>query len=110
MATIALTTDAASGVVTWAGLAAGDDGQVLVVNNRSLVLSAVQAFGSFGGTVSLQVSLDGTNWATLRDTRGNLCDFAAATLVELSSAARFIRPVAGAGVAATTVRLALGGA
>lgn len=109
MATVPYTSGGASGIVEWAGLVAGDDGAVLLVNNRSMVLSAAQAFGAFGGNVSLQGSLDGVNWVTLRDTRGNLCDFAAATLVEISSAARFVRPIAAAGVGATTLRLALGG-
>lgn len=96
-------------IAQWGPLAASVNGDPLRINRRSLVLSAVQVTGTFGGTVSLQGSLDGIDWFVLRDTRGNLCDFTAASLVELSSAVRYVRPVTGVGVVAATVKIALGG-
>jgi hypothetical protein len=97
--------------VVWDTLGSTDTGRPLKVNRRSLVMSAVQVTGPgvFGGTVTLQGSLDGVNWALLRDTRGLPCEWTSPNLVEMSSAVTYVRPVAAFGVSGVTVRIALGG-
>jgi hypothetical protein len=92
-------------------MGSAENGVPLKVNRRALVLSAVQVAGPgvFGGTVTLEGSLDGENWVTLRDTRGLPCEWTSPGLVELSSAVTFVRPKAAFGVSGVTVRIAMGG-
>lgn len=50
--------------------------------------------GTFGGaTVTLQGSLDGTNWATLTDAQGNAISVTSAALEAVTELVRYIRPV-----------------
>lgn len=109
MATIDYVTEETGAV--WNSLGPTDNGRALKINRRSLVMSAVQLTGpvSFGNTVKLEGSLDGSNWFTLRDTRGNPCEFTAPGYAELSSAATYVRPNSMGGLGGVTVRLALGG-
>jgi hypothetical protein len=98
------------GVATWGPLAASVNGETLKVGRKGLVLASAAVTGTFGGTVTLQGSLDGTNWFTLDDTEGNPATFTSAGMVELSTAVPYFRPITGAGVAAATIRLAFGDA
>lgn len=99
------------GSIVWNSLGALDNGETLKINRRSLVMAAVQLSGpvTFGGTVKLEGSLDGTNWVTLRDTRGLPCEWTAPGYAELSSAVTYVRPNSAGGVGGVTVRIALGG-
>lgn len=58
------------------------------------VVGSIQAIGTFGsGTVKLQGSNDGTNWADLKDTAGTAIGLTEAGAAEFSTAMRYIRPL-----------------
>lgn len=58
------------------------------------VFGSLQAIGTFGGgTVKLQGSNDGTNYADLNDVTGTAIGLTAAGAVEFSTTMRYIRPL-----------------
>jgi hypothetical protein len=58
------------------------------------VIGSIQAVGTFGGgTVKLQGSNDGTNWADLNDTSGTAIGLTADGAAEFSTAMQYIRPL-----------------
>ena len=64
---------------------------------------AVGTFGS-GGTVDIQGSNDGTNWALLKDPFGNDLQLnASAPLAALTEATRYVRPLISAGDGTTDI-------
>jgi len=82
---------------TYTGLTASDNGDKLSMANGYGLVGCVQAFSGGGtgfnsGTLTIQVSNDGTNWATLKDLQGTDVTFTAAGLTDFSTAAQFIRP------------------
>lgn len=78
-------------IATWV-LGAGDDGYP--VRYAGAADRTVQIVGTFGGaTVTLQGSLDGTNWATLTDAQGNAISVTSAALEAVTELVRYIRPV-----------------
>ena len=87
----------------WTGLEGNDTGDPLRLTNRGGVVAAIQLTGTFGGTVTMQGSLDGTNWFTLKDTQGNDVSATADALFEVSTAVRHVRPSAGSGVSSVAV-------
>lgn len=112
MATVDFTSDGTvSGkiVAEWSALAANDDGDVMIPQAARPLAGAVQFSGTFGGTVTLQKSNDGVTWYTMKDLDSNDLAVTAAGLYEFSTAALYIRPIAGTGVSAVTVKLVLRG-
>ena len=97
-------------VVTWAALAANDDGAPLKYGQ--LADRTVQVAGTFdGATVVLEGSLDGSHYHTLTDPQGNALSFTAAGLEAVTEAVAFIRPRVtggGAGVALDVLLLLRG--
>lgn len=67
----------------------------------------VQVTGTFGGaTVVLQGSLDGSNWATLKDGAGTAISFTSAGLASVLENVAYVRPSASGGTSQSlTVRL-----
>jgi hypothetical protein len=65
----------------------------------------VQVFGTFGagGSVSIQGSNDGTNWATLNDSNGTALTFTAAGIKQALETAVYIRPKVTAGDGTTSL-------
>jgi hypothetical protein len=62
---------------------------------------SVQVTGTFAaGTVIIEGSNDGTNWAQLNDPQGNVLSFTAAKIEQLLEVTRYMRPrvTAGTGV------------
>lgn len=96
------------GVHLWETLTATDTGAPLEVANRGGAMGSVQMTGTFGGTVTMQVSNDGTNWVTMKDLQGAEIALTAAGMADFTSGARYIRPSAGSGVSDVDVRLYLG--
>jgi len=93
-------------IATWAGLATGDDGASIRYGGAAD--RTVQIVGTFGGaTVTMQGSLDGTNWASLTDVQGNAIAVTAAALESITELVRYIRPVVtgGSGVSVTVMLL-----
>lgn len=65
----------------------------------------VQISGTFGagGSITMQGSLDGTNWFTLTDPQGNNITKTAASLEAISEATPYIRPTVTAGDGTTAI-------
>ena len=103
MPTINSATQHGEGVLsTWPALATNDDGvPVGLIGSGDRTFAAFGTFG--GGTVTLQGSLDGTNWFTLRDPQGANVALTAAGIRSVLEAPSFIRPLVtgGSGVAIT---------
>lgn len=92
--------------VTWAGLLADDDGDV--VDGADYADRSVQIDGTFGGaTVEIQGSNDGTNWYVLTDPQGNLIAKTDVSLEQVSEITRFIRPFIDGGDGTTDVTVTL---
>lgn len=94
-------------VATWTGMAAGDTCTPVGPPYADYSDRSVQMEGSFGGTVTLQGSNDGTNYQSVTDPQGNAIAKSAAALEAISEATLWIRPSPGASVAATTVTLVM---
>lgn len=92
-------------IATWEGLTAGDVGQAIDYVGHAD--RTVQAFGTFNGaTVTLQGSLDGSNWATLNDAQGNAIEITSARLEAVTELPLYIRPSVSAGTGVSvTVKL-----
>lgn len=99
-------------VATWASMAMSDEGQPLELAN--FADRSVQVTGTFGagGSVRIEGSLDGTNYAPLTDPQGNNLDINTAKIEAIVELVRWIRPVvtAGDGTTALTVTMLLKGA
>jgi hypothetical protein len=97
-----------TGVHTWANMANADVGEPL--QSSALADRSVQVFGTFsGGSVTIQGSNDGVNWATLTDLQGNDLVFSTAKIEMITEITRYIRPVvSGAGASLTVVLFAKG--
>lgn len=93
---------------TITGLTANENSDPLPCQKLGGILGTAHAVGSFGGgTVSIQVSLDGTNWFSLKDPFGDLADLTSDSYVEISTAANWIRASAGASVSSVDVAIVL---
>lgn len=89
--------------IEWTGLLNTDDGTPLEMpgsNDRS-----VQVRGTFGagGSLRIEGSNDGANYATLTDPQGNALDFTTAKIEQVSELTRFIRPRITAGDGTTSL-------
>lgn len=85
-------------VITWEALTESDTAIAQIVGGTAGAVGSVQVVGTFGGaTVTIQISNDGTNWATLQDIEGSDVSFTAAGLVDFSTAALYIRASASGG-------------
>ena len=70
---------------------------------------SVQITGTFGtgGTVLIEGSNDGTNYATLNDPQGVAISKTAAGIFEISQIVKFIRPRVSAGDGTTSITVTL---
>jgi type 1 fimbria pilin len=90
---------------SWTGLANGESGAALFLpafSDRTVQISGT--FGA-GGSVTMQGSLDGTNWFTLTDPQGNNITKTAASLEAISEATPYIRPTITAGDGTTSLTI-----
>lgn len=99
-------------VATWADMQFGDDGspiELAMFADRS-----VQVTGTFGagGSVRIEGSINGTDYAPLTDPQGNALDINTAKIEAISEVVRYIRPrvTAGDGTTLLTVTMLLKGA
>lgn len=94
--------------VTWETVTSGDTIERFRPNGPEGLVGSVQMTGTFGAAVTLAGSNDGTNFVTLKDTRGTDISMTAAGLVDFSTAAKYIKPVE-AGVTDVDVTVVLRG-
>jgi len=68
----------------------------------------IQVYGTFGGaTITIQGSLDGTNWATVNDQSDNALTFTTARMDSVQQLTRFIRPLLSGGDGTTSLNVRL---
>lgn len=96
-------------VALWEALAANDDGATLTPQGARSLASCVQFSGTFGGTIHLKHSNDGVTWYIVNDLSGSPISVTAAGLHQFSSAARYLRPEAEAGIVDVDVLMVLRG-
>jgi hypothetical protein len=97
-------------ILTWAAGTDADTGAPYEIQGARAIYGAMQASGGTVGSVTLQASIDGSNWATVKDIYGNEVVLANATTVaEFSTAARYIRTLYGTGASTTVARVMLRG-
>lgn len=82
----------------WETITGNDTGAPLYMGQALGIIMTVQCVGTFGDTVTFQISNDGTNWSTAEDVNGNAVTFTAADMFEISTAAQYCRPSAGASI------------
>lgn len=84
-------------LVTWSGLQNGDDGapyEAPPMADRALQVSGV--FGA-GGTLVLEGTIDGVNWATLNDPQGNALTITSSKIEQIMELVVSVRPRVSAG-------------
>lgn len=81
-------------VISWSNLSASDTGEVIEMSGRGD--RSVQFSGTFG-SISLEGSNDGINWAVLTDPSGTALTATAATLKQVMECARYMRPKCNSG-------------
>jgi hypothetical protein len=93
--------------VSWTPLLNGDSGAPYAMTG--FADRSVQIGGTFGtgGTVLIEGSNDGTNYATLADPQGVALSKTSAALVEISQIVKFIRPRVSAGDGTTSITVTL---
>lgn len=90
------------GTWKWTAIAA-ESGSPHDVNPYTKLID-VQMLGTFGGTVSIEGSLDdGVTWATMEDLQGDAISLTSAGYRTIQNVPRKIRPTGGAGVTAAEV-------
>lgn len=78
-------------VVSWVGLATGDDGTRLEMPGSAD--RTAQVGGTFGGaTCVIEGSNDGVNYLVLTDPQGNNLSFTSAKIETVTEITRYIRP------------------
>jgi hypothetical protein len=86
------------GRLYWDGLTAGDTGEALVLSVGGSQ-SSVYVAGTFGGTVTIEGTIDGVNWfPLLTSPGGQALTFTSAGYAEVTTSVYAIRPSAGSGV------------
>lgn len=90
-------------LASWAAMANTDTGTPVRCAQYSD--RTIQVFGTFGvgGTLRIEGSNDGTNWAALKDPQGANLEFTAAGIKLASEAPVFVRPVVAAGDGTTAL-------
>jgi hypothetical protein len=96
-------------LVQWTGLTktTDDSGSPVELPNHSD--RSVQVTGTFGtgGSVRIEGSNDGTNYAPLTDPQGNDLNITAAKIEAISEATRYIRPRVTAGDVSTALAVTI---
>jgi hypothetical protein len=94
-------------LLSWAGLDSDDSGAPAdMIDFPSMTVAVTGTFGS-GGSVTLQGSLDGTNYFALTDAQGNAITKTAAGIEEVVEAPRYVRPSVTAGDGTTSLTVTI---
>ncbi len=99
-------------LASWPGMQNGDDGEPIELAN--FADRSVQVTGAFGagGSVRIEGSLNGTDYAVLTDPQGNNLDVNTSKIEAITELVRYIRPRVTSGDASTylTVTVLMKGA
>jgi hypothetical protein len=94
--------------VTWNPITGANAGGAYALKHTGRTSMSVQVIGGTAGSVSLQTSNDGVNWAPLRDRHNAVIAMTSLALVfETSTSAKFIRPLGNASSSNAVVRLVI---
>lgn len=89
----------------WETVTGSDVGEALPLPTGGAQL-AIHVMGTFGDTLTMQGTIDGTNWFTLSSgPGGSEVTFTAAGYVEVATAVHAVRPSAGASITDVDVLL-----
>jgi hypothetical protein len=92
-----------SRLVTWTGLLNTDDGSgVDWVDFADRCFQVTGTFGT-GGSLTIQGSNDGVNWAALSDPQGNALTFTTSKIEQALELPRYVRPIVTAGDGTTNL-------
>jgi len=105
--TIQIVSGGSAKVISWVGLANGQSGDS--VEDSLWADRSVQVTGTFGagGSVTIEGSNDGTNWASLTDPQGNNLSFSTSKIETVIEMVRFIRPNITNGDGTTSLNIVL---
>lgn len=94
-------------LVTWSGLLNGDDGNPY--EGAEFADRTAQVTGTFGasGSIQLEGSNDGTNYAVLADPQGNALTFTTGRIEQVLELPRYVRPRVTAGDGTTALALTM---
>lgn len=94
-------------VVNWSGMANGDDGEPILFSQY--VDKSVQVVGTFGvgGSLRLEGTNNGTDWAVLTDPQGNDLNIMTAKIEQIMEACWKVRPRVTAGDGTTSLAVHL---
>lgn len=97
------TNNARTILATWSDLANGDSGNGLPFSQYTD--KSVQVIGTFGtgGSLRIEGSNNGTDWAVLTDPQGNALDFTQAKIEMVTEATSLVRPRVTAGDGTTSI-------
>lgn len=94
-------------IVQWTGLLNGDSGVPLdMIGSADRSVQVTGTFGT-GGTVLIEGSNDGTNYATLHDPGGNALSLTSAQIVAVLEVSAYTRPRVSAGDGTTALAVTL---
>ncbi len=93
----------------WTALTTTNPTGISVSVAGTVLALTVTAKGTWGASalITMQGSLDGTNWFTLKKADGNDATFSADGLLSLADLPAFLRPLESAGDGSTTVNVTL---
>lgn len=92
---------------TWTGLDSDDSGiPITIVDYTDQTVVVRGTFGA-GGSLTMQGSMDGTNWYTLTDPQGNALTKTSAGIEMVVEAPLYIRPLVTAGDGTTSLTVEL---
>ena len=91
----------------WADLANGDEGEALPFSQYAD--KTVQVVGTFGagGSVTIEGSNNGTDWAVLADAQGNALNITSAKIEQVLEVTQYVRPRVTAGDGTTSINVIL---
>lgn len=94
-------------LITWAGLANGDDGQPFML--AQFADRSVQVEGTFGtgGTLVVQGTIDNTNYRTLNDPYSNAISITTPKIEAVSELVNGIRPKVTSGDGTTSLTVSM---
>lgn len=96
-------------IVTWSPLTHTGSDQGAPLEMPGFADRSVQVSGTFGsgGSVRIEGSNDGTNYAVLTDPQGNALDITAAKIEAIMELTRYIRPRVTAGDGSTSLTVSM---
>lgn len=96
-----------SAVISWTGLDSDDSGSPAeMVDFPDMTVAVTGTFGA-AGSVTLQGSLDGTNYFALTDPQGNAITKTAAGIEAVIEAPRYVRPLVTGGDGTTSLTVTI---